>query len=61
MQVLDATGVVAIATGANHSLVVLPDATVRTWGSNSNGKLGDGTTIHHARPVKVASLIGKTL
>jgi alpha-tubulin suppressor-like RCC1 family protein len=37
-------GVVAIAAGDDHSLAVLSDGTVRAWGSNYYGQLGDGTT-----------------
>lgn len=34
---------VAVATGAKHSLALLEDGTVWTWGSNDAGQLGDGS------------------
>jgi alpha-tubulin suppressor-like RCC1 family protein len=36
-------GVIAIAAGDRHSLALLGDGTVRAWGSNVDGQLGDGT------------------
>ena len=44
------TGVVAIAAGADHVLVIRTDRSVWAWGSNTNGKLGDGTTTDAATP-----------
>jgi alpha-tubulin suppressor-like RCC1 family protein len=37
-------GVVAIATGAQHSLALLSNGTVMAWGANEWGQLGIGTT-----------------
>lgn len=53
------TGVVAIAAGADHVLVLRNDGSVWAWGSNTNGKLGDGTTSDAAtpRPTLLASRI----
>jgi alpha-tubulin suppressor-like RCC1 family protein len=34
----------AISAGKNHSLALLGDGTVRAWGSNGSGQLGDGTS-----------------
>ncbi|MCZ6690630.1 MAG: IPT/TIG domain-containing protein [Planctomycetota bacterium] len=57
VQVIDLpgflTGVVAIAAGANHSVAVKSDGTVRTWGWNSQGQLGDGTNGDSSLPVQV--------
>ena len=50
------SGVVAIAVGSGHSLVLLSDGTVRAWGDNSYGQLGDGTTIDRSMPVPVNGL-----
>jgi alpha-tubulin suppressor-like RCC1 family protein len=47
----DLTGVTAIAAGNGHSLALLKDGTVRAWGDNSRGQVGDGTTINRDRPV----------
>jgi alpha-tubulin suppressor-like RCC1 family protein len=35
-------GVVAIATGGSHACALLADDTVRCWGSDGQGELGDG-------------------
>ncbi len=41
-----------------HSMALRSDGTVFTWGNNSNGQLGDGTTINRTIPVIVSSLSG---
>lgn len=38
------SGVIQIASGANHNLVLKSDGTVWAWGANSSGQIGDGTT-----------------
>ena len=51
------SGVVAIAAGEAFALAVMSDGTVRSWGNNSAGELGDGTAPHdHHAPVRVAGL-----
>ena len=47
------TGIVAIASKGEHSLALKSDGTVWAWGSNSGGKLGDGTTTNRLFPVQV--------
>jgi alpha-tubulin suppressor-like RCC1 family protein len=47
--------VTAIAAGALHSLALLSDGTVRAWGSNAFGQLGDGTDDDRPAPVTVLS------
>jgi hypothetical protein len=42
-----------IAGGALHTVVVKPDGTVWTFGLNTNGQLGDGTTTQKRVPVQV--------
>jgi hypothetical protein len=41
--VRDITSAVAIAAGAEHSVALLADGTVRTWGIGTHGVPGDGT------------------
>ncbi len=46
-------GVTQIATGNFHACALLDDRTVRCWGNNGSGRLGDGTTTNSANPVQV--------
>jgi alpha-tubulin suppressor-like RCC1 family protein len=48
------TGVRSLAAGYDHVCAVLSDGTVRCWGGNSAGQLGNGTTTGSSTPVKVA-------
>jgi len=50
------TTVTGVATGHYHSLALLSDGTVRSWGFNAMGQLGDGTTTKRLRPVTVTGL-----
>lgn len=54
------TGMVAprIATGLYHSCALRSDGTVACWGANSQGELGDGSTVESSSPVDVAGLSG---
>jgi alpha-tubulin suppressor-like RCC1 family protein len=57
VQVTGLTGVVQVAAGLNFSLAVRSDGTVRAWGNNEFGQLGDGTTTtYHTNPVPVPGL-----
>ncbi|MGY2895656.1 RCC1 domain-containing protein [Deinococcus sp. UYEF24] len=47
---------VSIAGETYHSLAVLTDGTVRAWGDNSSGQLGDGSTTDSSTPVPVSGL-----
>lgn len=42
--------------GARHTCARLNDGSVRCWGSNSSGQLGDGTTTGRLSPVAVTGL-----
>ncbi len=51
------TGVVAVAGGVKHSLALLADGTVRGWGDNWQGQVGDGSTSEYVRlPTPVVGL-----
>ncbi len=65
MQVVDPndasgflTGVVQIASGFFFSLAVKNDGTIRTWGVNTNGELGNGTFLNSSVPVEVVNAGG---
>jgi alpha-tubulin suppressor-like RCC1 family protein len=42
VQVQGLTGVTAVSCNLGHALALMADGTVRAWGSNSYGQLGDG-------------------
>src|SRR4029453_4161845 len=48
--------VVAVGAGAEFSVAVLADGTVRTWGRGSNGQLGTGGTALKTTPTAVPGL-----
>ena len=48
----------AIASGANHTCVVVSRGAVECWGSNEFGELGDGKTIASKVPARVTGLSG---
>lgn len=50
------SGVLAATFGHDHTLVLLDDGTVRAFGDNSSGQLGDGSTEDRHYPVTVAGL-----
>jgi alpha-tubulin suppressor-like RCC1 family protein len=50
------TGVIGVAAGLQHSFALLKDGTIRAWGVNRSGQLGDGTTIDRKTPVVVTGV-----
>jgi alpha-tubulin suppressor-like RCC1 family protein len=54
------SGITAISTSLDVSMALLEDGTVRAWGSNYDGQLGDGTTEASYLPVAVSGLGGVT-
>lgn len=59
MAVSELSGVVAIAAGGYHSLALLGNGEVRSWGYNSDGQLGNdahGAGTNSSVPVAVQGL-----
>lgn len=61
VRVGNLSGVRAIAAGYYHSLALKEDGTVRAWGDNYYGVLGNGTNNSAYRPVKVKTTSGAIL
>jgi len=58
VAVTGVTNAIALSTGTGaHSCTVLTDHSVRCWGYNASGQLGNGTTASSSVPVTVVGLI----
>ena len=61
VPVRDLSGVTAIAAGGDHTCALLADGTVRCWGSDDHGQLGNGSTAELlAVPTAVQGISGAT-
>ncbi|AUY53055.1 RCC1 domain-containing protein [Streptomyces sp. CB01881] len=49
-------GVTRAAAGYGHTVALRSDGTARTWGYNSSGQLGNGTTSGSTTPVRVCAV-----
>ena len=50
-------GAVTVVTGQYHSCALLASGSVKCWGSNSSGQLGDGSYTDSTHPVQVRRLL----
>ena len=46
----------AMAAGSHHTVALLADGTVKAWGNNWFGQLGNGTTTYRSPPVTVSGI-----
>jgi alpha-tubulin suppressor-like RCC1 family protein len=53
VQITTLSQVQKLSAGLNHTAAILADGTLRTWGFNADGELGDGTFITRASPIQV--------
>jgi alpha-tubulin suppressor-like RCC1 family protein len=61
VQVSGLAGVTLIAAANGEAcFALLPDGTIRSWGRNNLGQLGDGTTTDKSTPVTVVGVTGVT-
>lgn len=61
LQVKGIDEVVSIVDGFAHTLALKEDGTVWSWGQESHGQLGNGTTKHNLLPTKVKGLENVTV
>jgi alpha-tubulin suppressor-like RCC1 family protein len=52
-----AAGVIAIAAGDSHTCALLRVGSMKCWGYNDWGQLGDGTQLNRLRPVGVSGMV----
>ncbi|MGB1689082.1 MAG: putative Ig domain-containing protein, partial [Candidatus Poseidoniaceae archaeon] len=50
----------SVSTGVHHTCAVLDDGSIKCWGLNNEGQLGDGSTTNSGTPVSVNLDAGKT-
>src|SRR6266513_2376725 len=50
----------SISGGGAHSLALCSDSTIRAWGGNTEGELGNGNNTDSNIPVQVSALSGIT-
>ncbi len=54
----DCLSIISLDAGATHSCAIISDGTVRCWGRNQYGQLGNGTTVDSLSPVATTALTG---
>jgi alpha-tubulin suppressor-like RCC1 family protein len=59
--VLNLKKIILVAAGSTHALALSDDSVLFSWGSSSNGQLGDAKTITRTLPFIVKTLYGKQI
>lgn len=59
-RVANLTTVTQVSAGSDHTCARLANGSVRCWGSNNRGQLGDNSVTTRTNPVAVANLTGVT-
>jgi alpha-tubulin suppressor-like RCC1 family protein len=54
------SGAIAISAASFHSVALMADGTVKAWGDNTYGQVGDNTTTQRLTPTTVLNLSGIT-
>jgi alpha-tubulin suppressor-like RCC1 family protein len=54
------TGVTAIAAGGEETCALMSNASIKCWGSNTHGQIGDGTTTDRSAPTTVTGITTAT-
>lgn len=56
IQIGTLTNWATVSTGTSHTVSIKTDGTLWAWGRNSEGQLGDGTTVNKSSPVQIGTL-----
>ena len=54
------TTATSVSAGYGHACALMADGTVKCWGLNNNGQLGDNSTLNSSVPVTVSGITGAT-
>jgi YD repeat-containing protein len=61
VQVIGITNPLTVTGGGFFSLALMPDHTLRAWGANEFGQLGDGSYMDRSTPVPVSSVLSNVV
>ena len=61
VQVIGITNPLTVTGGGFFSLALMPDHTLRGWGANEYGELGDGSTTDRSAPVHVSAVLSNVV